>query len=44
MRELQTADPDSWKFIKDGNFVITKRTIPFTSLDPDHAIEQEHKK
>lgn len=44
MRELQTTDPDSWKFLKDGNFVITKSTIPFTSLDPDHAIEQEHKK
>src|SRR5260221_548723 len=44
MRELQAADPDAWKFLNDGNFVIIKSRFPFTSLDPDHAIEQEHKK
>ncbi len=44
MLELQTTDPETWKFLDDGNFAITKHTVPFTAIDPDHAIEQEHKK
>lgn len=44
MLEMQTTDPETWKFLNDGNFVIAKHTIPFTAIDPDHAIEQEHKK
>lgn len=38
------ADPDLWKFLDDGNFSISKHDVPFTAIDPDHAIEQEHKK
>jgi len=44
MLELQTTDPDLWKFLDEGNFAITKHDVPFTAIDPDHAIEQEHKK
>ena len=44
MLELQNTDPETWKFLDDGNFAITKHSVPFTSIDPDHGIEQEHKK
>ena len=44
MLELQTTDPELWNFFKEGNFTITKNEIPFTGVDPDHAIEQEHRK
>ncbi|KAJ8034055.1 hypothetical protein HOLleu_24474 [Holothuria leucospilota] len=44
MLELQTTDPELWKFFEEGNFIITKHEIPFTGIDPDHAIEQEHRK
>lgn len=43
MMELQTRDPDSWDFLSAGNFVVTTNTVPFTSIDPDHAIEHQHK-
>lgn len=43
MLELQTSDPDSWKFLEDGNFAVSKNIVPFTSIDPDHAIEHEHR-
>ena len=44
MIELQSTDPEIWTFLSDGNFVISKHEIPFTCIDPDHAIEQEHNK
>ena len=44
MLEMQTADPDTWTFLDEGNFVISKHDVPFTAIDPDHAIEQEHRK
>ncbi|KAG1662607.1 hypothetical protein GQR58_020866 [Nymphon striatum] len=40
MLELQST----WSFLDKGNFVISKHSVPFTAIDPDHAIEQEHKK
>ena len=43
MLEMQTADPDTWTFLDKGNFVISKHDAPFTAIDPDHAIEQEHR-
>ena len=42
--ELQSTDPETWKFLDEGNFSITKHSVPFTAIDPDHGIEQEHKK
>ena len=44
MIEMQQTDRETWRFLNEGNFVITKHPIPFTGIDPDHAIEQEHKK
>ena len=44
MLELQSEDPEKWKFLNEGNFAITKHKVPFTAMDPNHAIEQEHKK
>jgi len=44
MLELQITDPETWKFLDDGNFAIAKHGSPFTAIDPDHAIEQEHRK
>lgn len=44
MLELQRTDPETWKFLDDGNFAITKHSVPFTAIDPDHCIEQEHRK
>ena len=41
---MQTAEPDQWTFLDEGNFVIRKHGVPFTSIDPDHAIEQEHRR
>ncbi|KAG1715023.1 ABC transporter C family member 8 [Nymphon striatum] len=43
MLELQLTDLDTWSFLNKGNFVISKHSVPFTAIDPDHAIEQEHK-
>ncbi|KAG1676990.1 Transient receptor potential-gamma protein [Nymphon striatum] len=43
MLELQLTNPDTWSFLDKGNFVA-KHSVPFTAIDPDHAIEQEHKK
>jgi len=44
MMELQITDPETWKFLHEGNFAIAKHKVPFTAIDPDHGIEQEHKK
>ena len=35
MLELQSTDHETWKFLDDGNFAITKHGISFTALDPD---------
>lgn len=43
MMELRTEDPETWKFFDDGNFTVSKNEVPFTSIDPDHAIEHEHR-
>lgn len=43
MLELETTDKEFWEFLEEGNFCVSKNEIPFTSIDPDHAIEHEHK-
>lgn len=43
MLELEATDKESWDFLEEGNFCVSKNEIPFTSIDPDHAIEHEHK-
>ena len=41
--KCKTADPNTWTFLDEGNFVISKYDVPFTAIDPDHAIEQVHR-
>lgn len=43
MLELEVTDYEAWNFLDAGNFTVTKSGIPFTSIDPDHAIEQVHR-
>lgn len=43
MLELQSTDIESWQFLSDGNFTVSSNSTPFTSIDPDHAIEHKHK-
>lgn len=43
MLELEKSDPESWNFLNEGNFTVAKTDVPFTALDPDHAIEQLHR-
>ena len=37
MVEMQTADPDAWTFLDEGNFVISKHGVPFTAINPDQS-------
>ena len=39
MLELKDEDLETWVFLDGGNFAITKQSIPFTDIDPDHCIE-----
>lgn len=43
MMELESSDNESWQFLSEGNFTVTTNPVPFTSIDPDHAIEHQHK-
>ena len=43
MWRLETSDPDTWKALEDGDFCVTKSSIPFCSIGPDHGIEQENR-
>ena len=43
MRKLETSDPDTWKALENGDFCVTKSSIPFCSIGPDHGIEQENR-
>ena len=41
MKELQQKFPDTWEELKNGGLSVTKNVVPFTSVGPDHATEQE---
>jgi hypothetical protein len=43
MNDVRKNDKKTWSEFEKGNFVVTKNSIGFTSLAPDHAIEQEIK-
>lgn len=43
MIELRSTDMESWEFLTAGNFTVSSNSVPFTSIDPDHAIEHQHK-
>ena len=43
---MQTAEkehPEIWSEFANGNFCVTKGTAGFTSIGPDHGIEQENR-
>ena len=40
---LESSDPGSWQALEDGDFCVTKSSIPFYSIGPDHSIEQENR-
>ena len=41
MQDTERKYPDIWEQFMNGNFCVTKNEIPFTSIAPDHALEQE---
>ena len=42
MLRRETSDPDTWKALEEGDFCVTKSSVPFCPIDPDHGIEQEN--
>ena len=44
MNALETEDPETWRALKSGGFVVAKSEIPFTHMFTDQALEQEIKK
>ncbi len=43
MNQLRESDPVTWKALEDGDFCVTKSSIPFCSIGPDHGIEHENR-
>ena len=43
MWRLERSDPGTWQALQDGDFCVTKSSIPFCSIGPDHGIEQENR-
>jgi hypothetical protein len=43
MQELKNNDEKTWAEFQNKKFIVTKSNTGFTSLAPDHAIEQEIK-
>ena len=44
MQQIEKYHPEIWAEFKNGNFCITKGVAGFTSIGPDHGIEQENRK
>ena len=40
MNSLKTNHQDTWRELEQGNISVTKSSIPFVSIGPDHACEQ----
>ena len=40
MHALNIDHPNTWRELEEGNISVTKSTIPFMSIDADHACEQ----
>lgn len=43
MQETERQHPDLWAEFTKGNFRVTKGVAGFTSIAPDHGIEQENR-
>ena len=44
MQLIKKTVPKLWKEFETGNFCVSKSDVKFTSIAPDHGIEQENKK
>ena len=42
MYELKEKDSETWKFFMNGYFSANKRSVAFTAIGADHAIENEN--
>ena len=43
MQETEKLHPELWREFMKGNFCVTKGLAAFTSISPDHGIEQENR-
>ena len=43
MRALEEDDPETWKALKEGDFVVSKSSVPFVNVFTDQGLEQEIK-
>ena len=43
MYELKKKDTRTWDLLNEGNFSVSKSDVPFTTIGPDHSIEQENR-
>jgi len=43
MQETEKDHPEIWAEFVKGNFCVTKGVAGFTSIGPDHGIEQENR-
>ena len=43
MKQLPETDPEIWKFMQDGNFIVQKNQITFKAIGHDFADEHEIK-
>jgi len=43
MQETEKLHPELWRKFMKGNFCVTKGLAAFTSISPDHGIEQENR-
>ena len=43
MQKAKEDHPTVWEEFEKGNFCVTKGVAGFTSIGPDHAIEQENR-
>ena len=44
MQQTEQQHPEIWAEFMKGNFCVTKGVAGFTSIGPDHGIEQENRK
>ena len=44
MNELETSDPLIWNEFLQGNWVVNRSAIPFSTLGDDEALEHENKR
>ena len=43
MQQTEQQHPEIWAEFMKGNFCVTKGVAGFTSIGPDHGIEQENR-